>query len=97
MTGVVSVLSYAGIQLFGQVKITPLSLIDSALFAVIAWALFRYSRVAAVAGLLLYIVERIDMIASGLIGGLLMTAIIALIFLGAVRGTFAYARLAKAQ
>ena len=97
MTGIAAILSYLGIQVFGQVKITMWSLIDCALFIVIAWGLFRYSRVAAVIGLFLYIAERIDMLASGPIAGLLVTVIVILIFIGAVRGTFAYARLTKAQ
>ncbi|MGH7493628.1 MAG: hypothetical protein ACREOO_14720 [bacterium] len=97
MTGVVAILAFAGIQIFGQVKIEVWSLIDSALFILIAWGLFRYSRVAAVVGLLLYLVERIVMMASGLTGGLIVSVIIILMFIGAVRGTIAYRRLTKAQ
>ncbi len=69
------------------------ALIDAVLFAIIAFFLWRMSRVAAVAGLGLYLLEIVYSINNnperGLIGWLL-SAFFILIFANGVRATFAH-------
>jgi hypothetical protein len=75
--------------------IDGMGLIDGVLFAVVGFGINRKSRVAAIAGLGLYVVERVYMLKNGgaTSGGGFMTAILALYFLHGVRGTFAYRKL----
>jgi hypothetical protein len=76
------------------------ALIDAAIFGLIAWGIYRMSRVAAVAGLVLYIIERIAMhIALGKshISGIFVTVLFLFAFINAVRGTFAYHRMRNAE
>jgi hypothetical protein len=71
---------------------------DAVLFAGIAFGLSRYSRIAAVAGFALFVIEKIyivmatgSFLAVGVLGNL-----IALGFLNSIRGTFAHAKLGGA-
>ena len=67
---------------------------DVVLYAAIAFGIFRMSRVAAVAGLALYTAERVFAWAAyGRLAPIMLIFQIA--FAIAVRGTFAYHRLAK--
>lgn len=71
---------------------------DVGLFVAIAIGIHKLSRVAAVAGLLLYIVEQIAMRAanpsmSG--AGVVVAVFLILAFVNGVRGTFAYHRLRR--
>ena len=68
---------------------------DAGFFAAIAWGIYKMSRVAAVAGLVLYVAEQILMRmdnpkASG--SGIFLAVVIVLAFINGVRGTFAYHR-----
>jgi hypothetical protein len=87
-------LSFAGISLLG---IGPAALLDAGIFAVIAIGIKRKSRFAAVAGLILYIIERVYMFQRGGTGGMVMGIVFTLLFLNAVRGAFAYHRLTEGQ
>ena len=69
------------------------ALFDAVLFAGVAFGIDRKSRVAALVGLGLYVVERFYMLATsgGSIGvGGVMAIILTLYFVHGVRGTFAY-------
>jgi hypothetical protein len=71
------------------------ALVDAGVFAVLGFLILRMSRVAAVAALVLYIIERIVLwtrVSS--IGGasIPMMLVIVLCFVSSVRGTFAYQR-----
>ena len=77
------------------VGVNPLAYIDAILFAVIAWRIRRRSRAFAVAGLCLFIVEKIVQFSTQprIVGSAsFMAAIITLLFINGVRGTFAFHR-----
>jgi len=90
ITALVVSLSFAGVQLLG---LNAWAFLDAAIFAMIAIGIKRKSRFAAVAGLCLYIVERIYMMQRGGASGIVMGILFTLLFINAVRGTFAYHRL----
>lgn len=77
--------------------LSPWSLVDAALFAAIAFFISRGSRVAAIFGLILYLIEAVDRIASGTgssTGGFSVLVIIfTLFFINGIRGAFALVRL----
>jgi hypothetical protein len=71
------------------------ALIDAAVFAALGILIFRMSRVAAVAALVLYIVERIAFwikLSSMSAASVPMMLVIVLCFVSSIRGTFAYQR-----
>ena len=86
----------AGLSLFGMqvLGINAWALTDAALFGGIAFGIHRKSRVAAVAGLCLYLLERIYMISRTGAGAIAFGILLTLLFINAVRGAFAYHRLA---
>ena len=86
ITSLVASLSFAGVHMFG---IGASAFLDAALFAAIAFGIKRKSRFAAVAGLCLYVLERIYMLQRGGAGGIVMGILFTLLFINAVRGTFA--------
>jgi hypothetical protein len=90
VTTLVVVLSLAGVRLFG---IGVSALLDAVIFAAIAVGIKRKSRFAAVAGLALFVLERILMFRSTGVASIFLGIVLALFFLNAVRGTFAYRRL----
>ncbi len=68
--------------------------IDVALFAAIGLGIWKHSRTAAVAGLALYLLERIVQMTAGAPAGTLVISVIFLLcYANAVRGTFAWHRL----
>ena len=69
--------------------------LDAVLFAAITFGIYKLSRVAAVAGLVLYVLESLYAMAqlAGPRSGIVLRIIITLAFVHAVRGTFAYRRL----
>jgi hypothetical protein len=76
------------------------ALIDAAIFGLIAWGIYRMSRVAAIAGLILYIIERIAMhvmLGRSYITAIFVTVMFLFAFINAVRGTFAYHRMQNAE
>ncbi|HBL58637.1 MAG TPA: hypothetical protein DDZ80_09010 [Cyanobacteria bacterium UBA8803] len=73
---------------------------DVGIFVAIAWGIHKMSRFAAVAGLVLYIVEQIIMRISNpsnFGAGLFIVILFILAFINAVRGTFAYHRFRRAN
>src|SRR5215469_11225727 len=56
MTGLFALLALTGTSLMGA---SPLSLVDAALFAAIAFGIYKYSRFAAVTGFALFLIEKI--------------------------------------
>jgi hypothetical protein len=87
VTSLFAGLSLAGVQLLG---LNAWAFVDVALFVAIAIGIKRKSRFAAIAGLCLYVVERIAMMQRGGAGGIVMGILFTLLFINAVRGTFAY-------
>lgn len=89
---------FAGLAMAGT-KLGPVNgsaFVDAALFAGIAFGLSRYSRFAGAAGFVLFLIERIYMIAQthSVVGGGLFLGIFLLIgFLNGMRGAFAYHKL----
>jgi hypothetical protein len=76
------------------------ALVDAAIFGLIAWGIYRMSRVAAIAGLIFYIAERIAMhiiLGRSYVSAIFVTALFLFAFINAVRGTFAYHRLQNAE
>lgn len=97
--GVVAALFVTGATtLFVILKFSDvLALVDAALFALIAWRIWKMSRAWAVIGLVLFAVEKAYWIYVRGPKGLVMSVIILLAFVTSVRGTFAYARLGQVQ
>jgi hypothetical protein len=93
VTGVLALLSAAGVTWLASMGLDAWALLDAGLFAALAWGLFRCSRVAAVLALALYLFERMMALASGQVGGIPLVIVLTLVFLGAARGAFAYHRL----
>jgi len=95
VTALFAVLSLFGIKLMG---ITPAALLDAALFGAISFGLSRYSRLAAVAGFLLFLVEKIyAFVTTGSILGVGVLGVIILLGLfNGIRGAFAYQKLLAA-
>ncbi len=67
------------------------ALIDAVLFAAIGIGIRKMSRIAAVAGLVLYVSEQLMSIAQGRVGAnIIMAVIFTGVFLSAVRAAFKY-------
>ena len=79
---------------FGQI-VSRAPFIDAILFAIIAFGIYRMSKIAAVAGLVLFIVVRIDTWIEHGMKNPIITILIALYFINGVRGTFAYHKFAE--
>jgi hypothetical protein len=69
------------------------ALIDAAMFAGIGIGIGKLSRVAAVAGLVIYIAERLYMMSVNGPQGIFLSIALTAIFINSVRGTFAYHRI----
>ncbi len=87
--------------LLGRLK-SPDWLWDAAFFVAIGIGIYRFSRIAAVAGLTLYLIERVlifqqqgEKALTGL--ALYLLIIFTFAFVNGIRGTFAYKRLLRAQ
>lgn len=83
---------FATISLTGTtiVQVDAWAYIDAVFFALIAFGIYKMSRIASILGLLLYLFERAYMWSTIGPKGLGMAAIIILAFVNSVRGTFAY-------
>ena len=79
----------------GVPKSVPATLADGVVFGAIAYGISRYSRFAAAAGFLLFLLEKIyAYVVSGTILAVGVVGVILLIgFLNGVRGAFAYHKL----
>jgi hypothetical protein len=84
--------SLAGVRFMG---ITPAALLDVVLFAGIAYGLHKYSRFAAVAGFVLFLVEKIytAVIMGSILGVGVLGVVILFGFFNGMRGAFAYQKL----
>jgi hypothetical protein len=86
LTAILAIVSMVGgVSIMG---IRSLSLIDAALFAIVAWQTWRGSRAFAVAGLSLYSVGVLYNIVTHPPGVGVLTIIIMLALINGVRGTF---------
>ena len=84
---------FAILSLFGVELVSIWALVDAGLFALIAFGVFKMSRVAAVLGLLIYLWGQINqMLATGKINSILFILFV-LYFIHGIRGTFAYHKL----
>jgi len=80
------------VAMLGVLGMGASSLVDVGLFLAIGIGIYRMSRTASLAGLLLFIVERVVMfLDTGRTGGL-VAIVLLLAFANGVRGTFAYQR-----
>lgn len=91
-TAVFAILALLGIRLMG---VAPAALLDAVLFAAIAYGLYRYSRFAAVAGFVLFLLEKTyALMQTGSILGVGVLGVVILFgFLNGMRGAFAYQKL----
>lgn len=92
----------ASISVFAKsavMGIDSMAYVDALLFAVIAWRIRRRSRGFAVAGLVLFLIEKIFQFATQpkAVVGILMAVALLMAFITGVRGTFAYHRMAAAR
>ena len=96
LTAIVAVIAMtSGTAIVG---INGWALVDAVAFAVLGIFLRRFSRTAALIALVLYILERVAMMAdSPSPAGIPLAIIFVLFFLGGVRGAFAYHRLNAEQ
>lgn len=88
------VLAQFGVQMF---NFDLWALLDAFLFIIIGWGIYKMNRIAAVAGLLLYILERISMWSEHGSKNPAMAIIITLMFINSIRGIFAYHKMNKEQ
>jgi hypothetical protein len=75
--------------------VTPPSLLDAAIFAVVSWRIFKMWRAWAVTGMVIYLAEVLYGLRHGRIGVIAVVFLFA--FLNAIRGTFAFHRLPPQQ
>jgi hypothetical protein len=73
--------------------LTPWSFLDVFFFALIAFGIRRLSRVAAVAGLVLYLIEQVVQWTTSGFHNPFVMGIFTLYLIHAVRGTFSYHRM----
>ena len=93
VTSLLATLSLAGITVLNGIDAS--SYVDALLFALIAWRIHHRSRVAAVAGLALYVFERVYAWVNGIPQGSVMVVVLTLMFIHSIRGTYAYHRLTQ--
>jgi hypothetical protein len=76
----------------------PSALLDAMLFAIIAYGLYKHSRIAAVAGFTLFLIERIYayMMTGSILGVGVLGIIMLFGFFNGIRGAFAYQKLSAA-
>jgi predicted PurR-regulated permease PerM len=74
-------------------SLTAGAYVDAVLFSIIAWRIRRFSKLFAIAGVLLFIFEKIMQFSQGEgVKGLPLAILILLMFVSGVRGVFAYHR-----
>lgn len=95
LTGAFALYSLTGNQVL---NIGPFALIDAALFALVAWLIHRMSRAGAIAGLVLYLAEKVsglvnalnDPVSSRHTASIIVFGAFVLCYVNAIRGTFGY-------
>lgn len=95
---------FATISIFahvGIVGITASSYVDAVLFALVAWRIRRRSKVFAIIGLALFVLEKIFQYTTQPLSTLgfsvLLAIVLLFLFINGVRGNFAYHRLTSAN
>lgn len=86
------VLGSLGIQML---NFNMWALFDAFIFIVIGYGIDKMNRVAAVSGLGLYLLERIDMWATHDPKNPIIAVIISIMFINSIRGIFAYHKFGK--
>ncbi len=89
----------ATIALFSQkeiMSIDPWAYLDAALFALIAWRIKNYSKIFAIVGVVLFVIERAVMAASNGATGWPLAIVLMLMFINGARGVFGYHRFSAA-
>jgi hypothetical protein len=71
------------------------ALLDAALFAGLGWGVWRFSRVAAIFALVLYLAERAMMFSQTPSHLAVITVMFIIFFVNGIRGTVAYHRLQR--
>ena len=66
--------------------------LDAVMFAFFAWRIKKYSRVFAVIGLVIFLLEKIMLMSMMTAGSWIQAAVMFLLFLHGIRGVFAYHR-----
>jgi cytochrome bd-type quinol oxidase subunit 1 len=90
LTGLLAVLSLVYQQpIFG---LSAWSLADASRFVVIGWRISKMSRAWAVIGIALYVLEAVSSLANRAGGIGVLTIVFILVYINALRGTFAYRR-----
>lgn len=100
VAGVTTLIASVSVFFRHQVMgIDPLAFVDAVMFAVIAWRIRRRSRAFAIAGLVLFTIEKIFQFATQPLAltGIFMAVVLFVCFINAVRGTFAYHRMLAAS
>ena len=69
------------------------ALVDALIFVGIGIGIALFSRIAAVAGLVIYLAERLYMMSVNGPKGIFLSIVLTIVFINAVRGTFAWHRL----
>lgn len=87
ITFLLALMNALGIKLM---DFDPVTLVDAVPFMIISWGIHKFSRTAAVAGLFLYLVERAYAWATVGPRAPIMAVFFTLMFVNAVRGTFAF-------
>jgi len=88
-------LSFAGVSLLPGFN--AFALMDVALFAGLAWGIYRYSRICAVLALALYVAEQANNVMSFNTYNAVMAVLFIIFFVKSIRGTFAYHRFKAAN
>lgn len=89
---VTALLAFIAMSSSARLPVGPSALVDAAIFGAIAFGLWKESRVAAVAGLVVYAIERFHMMTVSPprgAGTLLVIVALTCAFIGGIRGTFA--------
>jgi hypothetical protein len=78
---------------------SPASWVDAGLFALISWLIFKMSRIAAVSGLVLFLLEKVYQIVHVRlpVSGYVVAIFVTCGFIWGIRGTFAFHRFRKAD
>lgn len=87
-----AVATWAAVSGSSVLSINSWAYLDAILFAVIAWRIRRYSRAFAVAGMLLFTVEKALLFVENGAAGWPLALVLLLMFIAGVRGTVAYHR-----
>jgi hypothetical protein len=95
---------FATISIFthaGVIGVTASSYVDAVLFALVAWRIRRRSKVFAIIGLALFVLEKVYQYTTqplSTVGfGVVVAIALLFLFINGVRGNFAYHRLTSAN